>query len=389
MSISNRNVQVIDLFAGAGGFGIAAEQTGARLKASVEIDKWCCETLRSNLTQTAGHQVIEGDLCDFSAEKVLRTAKVRDNQPLIVVGGAPCQPFSKAAYWTDPGDDAKYRRNRANGVLDGTRPAPITIPKDDDRRSLVGEFYRFVRDSKADGFVFENVPSILHPRNRPTLESFVAAFRDDGYKVSVCKAMATEYGVPQARERVFVLGSRGNLPSVPVPSHLRTVEKSIHLKSAVTSGEVLQQFQSDEYAEPEEVIVGKWADHLLEVPPGKNYKALTAWAGHPNPSFVAETRFWNFLLKLSPEAPSWTLAASPGPWTGPFHWDNRRLRTAEMAALQTFPDGYKFAGSRRERVRQIGNAVPIQLARPMISAVIDAITDQRTTEVSEELRMAV
>ena len=89
-----------------------------------------------------------------------------------------------------------------------------------------------------------------------------------------------------------------------------------------------------------------------------NYKALTAWAGHPKPLFEAETRFWNFLLKLSPEMPSWTIASQPGPWTGPFHWENRRLTTDELAAIQGFPKGFQFFGSRRERVRQIGNAVP-------------------------------
>jgi len=104
-----------------------------------------------------------------------------------------------------------------------------------------------------------------------------------------------------------------------------------------------------------------------------NYKAHTAWSGHPNPAFVTETRFWNFLLKLSPNLPSWTIAASPGPWTGPFHWESRRLRTPELAALQSFPIGYKFQGSRRERVKQIGNAVPPLLAKKMLEKTIAKI----------------
>jgi DNA (cytosine-5)-methyltransferase 1 len=110
------------------------------------------------------------------------------------------------------------------------------------------------------------------------------------------------------------------------------------------------------------------------VPPGQNYKALTAWAGHPSPSFVAETRFWSFLLKLSPGSPSWTVAANPGPWVGPFHWESRRLRTAELAALQSFPAGYVFEGNRRERVRQVGNAVPPLLARAMMGPLLAALS---------------
>ena len=63
--------------------------------------------------------------------------------------------------------------------------------------------------------------------------------------------------------------------------------------------------------------------------------------------FVANKRYWNFLLKLHPLLPSWTIAAQPGPWVGPFHWNNRRLRTSEIAAIQTFPMDYKFVGNRR------------------------------------------
>jgi DNA (cytosine-5)-methyltransferase 1 len=84
--------------------------------------------------------------------------------------------------------------------------------------------------------------------------------------------------------------------------------------------------QHDRFAEPEEVVAGRWAKQLREIPPGWNYKYLTAWAGHKNPLFDAETRFWHFLLKLHPDKPSWTVPANPGPWVGPFHWDSRRLR---------------------------------------------------------------
>jgi len=141
----------------------------------------------------------------------------------------------------------------------------------------------------------------------------------------------------------------------------------------VTAAEAIDGLEVPEFFEPEEVVRGRWADHLATVPPGWNYKAHTAWAGHPEPTFVTETRFWNFLLKLAPDKPSWTIAASPGPWTGPFHWSSRRLRTVEMAALQGFPRGYKFSGSRRDRVRQIGNAVPPPLAQQMVKSVLDAV----------------
>ena len=118
---------------------------------------------------------------------------------------------------------------------------------------------------------------------------------------------------------------------------------------------------------------GTYYSDLCEVPPGKNYKALTAWAGYENPKFVAEKRYWSFLLKLSPDLPSWTITAQPGPWIGPFHWDNRRLRAPEAAALQTFPRGYKFFGTRRSVQKQIGNAVPCLMGKAMIEYVKESL----------------
>ena len=143
---------------------------------------------------------------------------------------------------------------------------------------------------------------------------------------------------------------------------------------AVTAGQAIRRYASARYAEPEEEVTGRWAEHLRTVPPGWNYKAHTAWGGHPHPSFETETRFWSFLLKLNPDLPSWTIPANPGPWVGPFHWDSRRLRTPELAALQGFPHGYRFVGDRRSRVRQIGNAVPPPLARRMVEATVTALT---------------
>jgi DNA (cytosine-5)-methyltransferase 1 len=145
---------------------------------------------------------------------------------------------------------------------------------------------------------------------------------------------------------------------------------------ALSSGEACAPFSGEEFFEREEVMSGKWAKLLLEIPPGWNYKYHTAWGGHPHPTFVAEQRFWNFLLVLDPKKPSWTIPANPGPSIGPFHWEHRRLRTPELAAIQGFPRGYEFAGSRRERVRQIGNAVPPPLAAPMIASVLATLKNQ-------------
>lgn len=367
--IRNKKINVIDLFAGAGGLSVGAHEAGAEVVASLEFDPTACKTLQANPVYHG--VVIEGDVCKYSGEALRTLSGLKKNDPLVVVGGPPCQPFSKAAYWTESGVDAAFRRARSNGV-DAERPAAPTEIKDDSRRDLVGEFWRVVVESNADGFVFENVPSIKHPRNRPIYEGLVQAAKNAGYEVTEVVANAATYGVAQARERVLVLGSRRRKPVRPNETHsLESGHPS--LPKFITAGEAIKGFHVKKYFEPEEIITGRWAKHLEDVPPGGNYKAHTAWAGHPNPTFETETRFWNFLLKLSPERLSWTIAASPGPWTGPFHWNNRRLRIPEMAALQGFPRDYLVEGSRRERVRQMGNAVPVPLARGMIKSVLDSL----------------
>lgn len=363
-------MNVIDLFAGAGGLSVGAHLAGGRVRASVELNPTACATLRANAEYHG--EVVEGNICDFSGKDLRKIAGLKAKEPLVIVGGPPCQPFSKAAYWTESGDDAAYRRARAQG-LDATRPPPPTEVKDDSRRDLVMEFMRIVRESDAKGFVFENVPSIKHPRNKPIYDALVKSAKEEGFEITELTAKAVTYGVAQTRERVVVLGSKKKKPTLPPETHAATSDLNLLLPPPVTAGEALEGLDTPEFFEPDEIITGRWAKHLEEIPPGWNYKALTAWAGHPNPSFITETRFWNFLLKLSPDRPSWTIAASPGPWTGPFHWSNRRLRSVELAALQGFPRTYKLEGPKRERVRQMGNAVPVPVAEAMIRSVLESL----------------
>ena len=370
----NDMIPTIDLFAGAGGIGIGAHIAGGRLLLSLEIDELCCITLEQNPDAHPG-KVITGDVEAFNGQELREMVGLSSNDPLVIIGGPPCQPFSKASYWTDPGEDSRYRQARANGI-DIEKPTPILNAKDDERRNLVDTFLNRVIEANADGFLMENVASILHPRNKSIIDDFIKKAEYHGYKCNLVKANAADYGVPQTRQRVFVLAAKSKHPLTPMPTHsdqLSDGQFEINMSNYITAGDAICDFSSDEYFEPEEVVSGKWEKELSEIPPGMNYKALSAWAGHPNPVFVAETRFWNFLLKLSPYKPSWTIAASPGPWTGPFHWNGRRLRTTEMAALQTFPKTYQFAGTRRERVKQIGNAAPPLLVKHMIEQVYDAV----------------
>lgn len=375
-------ISVIDLFAGAGGLGLGATQAGMDLRLSVDNDAWSCRTLEANRAVSGG-EVLQASVCDLSGDALREAAEVERNDPLVIVGGAPCQPFSKAAYWVEPGDEAAYRRARAAGERVERPPAPALV-RPDSRRTLVEEFWRLVDEADADAFVFENVRSITHPRHRPIIDALLDASSRGGYKTRLVIANAVEYGVPQRRHRVFLLGSRQQTPHAPEVTHAHPDEAhELGLLPFETAGRALKPFAGPEHSEPAEGVTGRWAEHLKTVPPGGNYKAHTAWGGHPNPTFVTETRFWNFLLKLSPELPSWTINASPGPWTGPFHWDTRRLRVPELAALQTFPVGYSFEGSRREQVRQIGNAVPPRLAARVMEQIVASFGHAQTSPLLE------
>jgi DNA (cytosine-5)-methyltransferase 1 len=372
MRLSERReaVPVIDLFAGAGGLAIGAEMAGCDVRLSVDVDDWSCRTLEANFSD---HVVVNADISGLTGEGLRDLAGLSDDEPLIVVGGPPCQPFSKAAYWIDEGKEAAYRRDRAAGKR-AQRPDAPTVARPDARRSLVEEFWRLISECNADGFLFENVRSITHPRHKSVLQQLITDAESAGYQTTLFLANAAEHGVPQRRQRVFLMGSRHGKPAEPVRTHAAAEDVNRSgLAPFVTAGSAVAPFAGEEFFEPEEVVEGRWAEHLRTVPPGGNYKAHTEWGGHPNPTFVTETRFWNFLLKLSPELPSWTINASPGPWTGPFHWDTRRLRTAELAALQTFPAGYRFEGPRRERIRQIGNAVPPLLAATVLARLVETL----------------
>jgi len=370
-----RSIFAIDLFAGAGGLSVGAVAAGVGVAAQIENDADCCESLRDNDHWHRG-RVIEADIATISGRRLRSLAGLRSDDPLMIIGGAPCQPFSKAAYWIEAGAEAAYRRARARGI-DIDRPAAPLNSRPDARRDLVAEYWRLVVETKADAFVFENVPSILHPRNRHLAHAVLAAAEREGFHAVLVRANAAEYGVAQRRERVFILGAKAGLPEPPPATHSLDRHAGNGLRPAVTANEAIRAYAGRKYAEPEEIVRGRWAEHLRTVPPGWNYKAHTAWGGHPNPTFETETRFWSFLLKLHPDRPSWTVSANPGPWVGPFHWRSRRLRTVELAAIQGFPAGYRFTGNRRSRVRQIGNAVPPPLARTMIEATVTALTGRK------------
>lgn len=350
---SDQKVCGIGFFSGAGGLDVGAHMAGAKIISSMDFDKDCVETLRAN-EKLLGSKSICGDIQDQSAKDY--KAVIAENNPdkLILIGGPPCQPFSKAGYW-------------------------VTHEKrlgSEDPRNMIDQYVRMISEIKPDGFLLENVESILHPKNRDAVARLEESIDKLGYHFITYKADAQRFGVPQKRKRVFFIASRKSISVWPKETH--GAEEDKFLKPDLLPYERvidwICKFDDSKYFEPNEVTTGKTYGHeLSEIPPGQNYFALTERNGYPEPKFMANKRFWNFLLKLHPLQTSWTLAAQPGPWVGPLHWSNRRLRIPEIAAIQTFPEDYLFKGSRRSVQKQIGNAVPPLLAKAMVDCLMKNI----------------
>jgi DNA (cytosine-5)-methyltransferase 1 len=343
----------ISLFSGAGGLDLGVESAGYDIRACIEYERDACSTLEANFP---GAEVIHGDITDLPTEAILDAARLKPGEAELVVGGPPCTPFSKSGYWLE------YKR----------------LGRDPDA-SLLEHFVRVVAEAKPTSFLLENVYGLAYRNhNREHFNRLLAALEGLGYCVAYQVLLAADYGVPQRRQRLFVLGSLAGTPAFPSPDysgpHETRARYDKSLTPHVTAGEAIGDLADrDDLAESEELVGGKYGHLLAEIPPGDNYLYYTEKRGHPNPLFGWRQRYWSFLLKLDPDQPSATIQAQPGPYVGPFHWENRRLRLPEVKRLQTFPDDYKVVGSRRSAQVQLGNAVPPELACE-VAAQLAALT---------------
>lgn len=352
----------VSLFSGAGGLDLGVEHAGFRTAVAVEWDADAADTMEKN---AAAHfpglrEVIRADLHPLAAGQddgvttgeILRAGGFAPGErPDLLVGGPPCVAFSKSGFWLD------WKR-------EGIDPAA----------SLLQAFTAVLAQAQPRFFLLENVYALTfnNKASRPAFDRLRGEIRDAGYDYHCGVLNAADYGVPQSRPRLFVVGARTGevAPELPAPTHHGDWERRKQSGGSlphVTAGEALAGVAST--PEPEEVVRGRWGHLLDEVPPGGNYLHFTAKRGHPDPVFEWRSRFWSFLLKLDPGRPSPTIQAQPGPNVGPFHWENRRLRVPELKRLFTFPDDFEFVGKRASIQSQVGNAVPPLLARHVATGI--------------------
>jgi DNA (cytosine-5)-methyltransferase 1 len=334
---------VVSLFTGAGGMDYGFEAAGFETAVAVEMDHDACETLRAN----RDFPVIERRIETITSAELLSVAGLRAGEVDVLIGGPPCQPFSKSAYWSK-GDTKRLEDPRANTLW---------------------EYMRCVEELRPTVFVLENVYGIGYEGKADGLDLLVRLTEElnrrigTSYRISKKLINTAEYGVPQIRERFFLVAHRDGLPfCFPARTH-RAAEENDHqgslfcsnLLDPVTAWDAIGDITPD--PSEELAVRGAWRDLLPSIPEGENYLWHTKRKGG-RPLFGWRARYWSFLLKLAKAKPSWTIQAQPGPAIGPFHWENRRLSTAEMAAIQTFPPGLRFIGGHMSIQKQIGNAVP-------------------------------
>jgi DNA (cytosine-5)-methyltransferase 1 len=317
------------------------EAAGFETKVAVEFDHDCCETLRKN----RGFGVIERDIMRVQTAELLEVAGLKKGDADILFGGPPCQPFSKAGYWAR-GDSRRLEDPRANTLW---------------------AYMRIVEEALPQAFVLENVSGLAFSGKDEGLTLLLDRIKEinkktrSNYQPHFQVLNAAEHGVPQTRERFFMVASRDGTPfKFPTPG-FRAPEESEDLVSLPTYRTAWDAI--GDLKEPQEDLAmrGKWARLLPSVPEGQNYLWHTDRGGGL-PLFGWRRRYWSFLLKLAKNKPSWTIQAQPGPAIGPFHWNNRRLSTRELCRIQTFPDDVQIVGGRGSIQKQIGNAVPSLLA---------------------------
>ena len=298
-------MKIISLFSGAGGLDLGLIQAGNTVIWANDIDKDAVATYKENI----GDHIV----CDDIKNIDISTLPDAD----VVVGGFPCQGFSQA--------------NRLRTL-------------EDDRNQLYRFFYNTIKIKQPKYFIAENVKGILSLGKGEAIKQIVADFEAAGYITSVNLVNMANYGVPQTRQRVIIIGQRVDLGKelrfiFPQPTHSKT-------------GEL-----------PKWVQIKEGIDHFPD--PEKEKNVLK----HIYSAYKVEYRNFTGHRKTDPDKPSPTILARGNGKGGvcaiPHYNGKRRLTIRESASIQTFPENFHFVGTMNSCYRQIGNAVPVMFARKL------------------------
>lgn len=334
--------KILSLFSGCGGLDLGFKKAGYHTVLATDVWSVACDTLRLN---NMADEVICGDIRSLDFTKYKNTVDV-------VIGGPPCPPYSQTRH---------YLVGKAGGFDD--EKAGFAVP----------EYFRAIEEIKPKAFMFENVDGFTFKTYKEPMEFVREKSKELGYNITYRVVNAANYGVPQTRKRFICVGIRKDIGTFVFPTETHSETGSNGTIKWKTCGEVLGDFDNITNEERNQRPGSKDYELLLQVPPGDNYLYFTEKRGHPNPVFKWKSRYWTFLLKLSPDRPSWTIQASFSNNQGPFHWKNRFLRIEEIKRIQTIDDDYTLCGDFKDQWRQIGNAVPSELAHIIAKEILKYI----------------
>ena len=335
---ADNKYNVLELFAGAGGLALGLEKAGLSCVALNEIDKWACETLRNNRPKW---NVLEGDIKDYKFDKY--KGKVD-----IVTGGFPCQAFSYAGK---------------------------KLGLEDARGTLFYEFARVIDEVKPPICIGENVRGLLSHEKGKTLQGMISILDEIGYRVMPVQVLkAINYNVPQKRERLILVGIRKDVDiEFEYPKAFR---KIYTLEDALKKGELFDcdvpESKGTQYPKSKKEILdlippkGYWRDLPLELQ--KEYMGGSFYLGGGKTGMAR---------RIGWDEPCLTLTCSPAQkQTERCHPDETRPFTVrEYARIQTFPDNWEFAGSVSQQYKQIGNAVPVNLAKEIGFSIVKFLNE--------------
>lgn len=354
---SNRSrrtgLTAIDLFAGCGGATLGFKNEGFRVVAAVEVDPIAAKTYRQNHPEVL---LFEKDIRKISPRTLLRKAKLKQGEVAVVLGCPPCQGFSRVR-----------------------RGGP------DKHNALVRVFAEFVAAIKPRFFLLENVPGLVEGKGKRVFKEALNLLSSSGYSM-VCRVLnAADYGVPQRRKRVVVIGGLGVPPVLPVPTH-RSPRRSasatngrLPLKPWVTVRRAIGRLKrlSAGKSDPTDPLHaaprhGRLALRRIRCVPKDGGSrsslpktlVLDCHRGHDGHRDVYGRMKWG---DVAPTITGGCDRVSKGRFIHP--GQDRGITMREAALLQTFPKSYRFAGARPAIAQQLGNAVPAQLARAIARSI--------------------
>ena len=323
---SSGEYNVIELFAGAGGLALGLEKSGFSSLGLIEFDKNACETLKTN---RKSWNVIHDDIANISSLDLEEYFGIKKGELDLLSGGAPCQAFSYA----------------------GKR-----LGLEDARGTLFYHYAMFLEKLKPKVFLFENVRGLLSHDEGRTYKTIIDIFKKSGYVIQKEVLNAWDYGVPQKRERLITIGVRKDLNSklkikFPEPNENKPVLRDILLDVPKSAGAQYSKYKQEIYK-----LVpagGYWRDIPEDI--AKEYMK-SCWD--------MEGGRTGILRRLSLDEPSLTVLTSPSQkQTDRCHpIEERPFTIRENARCQTFPDDWIFCGSVGQQYKQVGNAVPVNLA---------------------------